>query len=101
MYKNRINKKLDNTQFVYSTMDKGNNEVREESDIRGMKYDNVSIDRKINDIFSANDYIYKADVKIVTDTGTLTKRIVARNRNNLITMDNEYIPISIIRDIYK
>ena len=27
--------------------------------------------------------------------------IVARNRNNLITIESEYIPISIIRDIYK
>jgi hypothetical protein len=29
------------------------------------------------------------------------KRIVARNKNNLITIDNEFIPINIIRDIYK
>ena len=39
--------------------------------------------------------------KIVTDGDTLRRRIVARNRNNLITIDNEYIPISVIRDIYK
>ena len=36
-----------------------------------------------------------------SDNDILHKRIVARNRNNLITIDNEYIPISIIRDIYK
>ena len=102
MYKNRINKKLDNTQFVYSTMDKNNNEVREDPDIRGIKYDNVSIDRKINDIFSADDYIYKADVKIVTDNDeVMSRRLGARNKNNLITIDNEFIPISSIRDIYK
>ena len=101
MYKNRINKKLDNTQFVYSTMDKNNNEVREEPDIRGMKYDNVSIDRKINDIFSADDYIYKADVTIVTDKGTFKKRIIGKSGGNLLTFDNEKIRISDIRDIYR
>lgn len=103
MYKNKINKRLDNTQMVYSTLDKERNTKEEvSSDLeRVSHYDNISIDKKINDIFSSSDYIYKADVKIVTDNCILNKRIVARNRNNLITMDNEYIPISMIRDIYK
>jgi hypothetical protein len=102
MYKNKIDKKLDNSQFVYSTLNKDNSGIYNGSiDNRNIRYDDVSIDKKISDIFNSNDYIYKADVTIVTDNGTLNKRIVARNRNNLITMDNEYIPISIIRDIYK
>ena len=37
----------------------------------------------------------------INDYQTIKKRIVARNNNNIITIDNEYIPISIIRDIYK
>ena len=103
MYKNKVNKNFNNTQMVYSTLnhDAGKNDSSGGSSDRGITYDSVSIDKKINDIFRSNDYIYKADVKIVTDSGTLNKRIVARNQNNLITMDNEYIPISIIRDIYK
>ena len=28
------------------------------------------------------------------------KRIVGKTKTNLITMNNEYIPINIIRDIY-
>ncbi len=90
MYHNRINKNI-NIQKVYTTM---NNNV-------DVKYPDVSIDKKISDIFNSSDYVYKADVNIVTDNDILHKRIVARNRNNLITIDNEYIPISIIRDIYK
>lgn len=103
MYKNKINKRLENTQMVYSTLEKERNTKEEvNSDLERIShYDNISIDKKINDIFSSSDYIYKADVKIVTDNGILNKRIVARNNNNLITMDNEYIPISMIRDIYK
>ena len=103
MYKNKINKCLNNTQKVYSTISENrSSSVSEDRKMdRSVRYDNVSVDKKISDIFNANDYVYKADVKIVTDSGTLNKRVVARNRNNLITMDGEYIPISIIRDIYK
>ena len=43
----------------------------------------------------------KADVTILTDNEVLKKRIVGKNNNNLITMDNEYIPVDKIRDIYK
>lgn len=65
------------------------------------KYSSISVDKKIDNIFNAPDYVYKADVTIVTDTEKIRKRIVARNNNNVITIDNEYIPIAIIRDIYK
>lgn len=96
MYQNKINKKIDNIQKVYSTI----NQTRSE-ETRSSRYANISIDKKIDDIFQAPDYVYKADVTIVTDTETIKRRIIARNHNNIITIDNEYIPISIIRDIYK
>lgn len=107
MYKNKINKCLNNCQVVYSSIDNNSNFSRniddrvEEIEMSEIKYDNVSIDKKIDDIFNAKDYVYKANVVIVTDSGSMNKTIVARNRNNLITMESEYIPISIIRDIYK
>lgn len=102
VYKNKINKNLNNSQMVYSTMNNDiNNNVVDISIDRNIKYSNISIDRKIDDIFNSNDYVYKADVKIALDDKVIEKRIVARNKNNLITMDNEYIPINVIRDIYK
>ena len=97
MYQNKINKKIGSIQKVYSTLNENRNEKKEDS----IRYSSISIDKKINNIFNSYDYVYKADVTIVTDKETLRKRIVARNKNNLITIDNEYIPISIIRDIYK
>ena len=98
MYKNNINKRLDNTQLVYSSMDTNNkNNIGK----KNVFSDGRSIEKKIDDIFNSADYVYKADVHIVTDNQILDKRVVARNKNNLITFDNEYIPISIIRDIYK
>ena len=81
MYQNKINKPINSIQKVYSS---------------------ISIDKKIDNIFNSADYVYKADVKIVTDNDeVMSRRIVARNKNNLITIDNEFIPISSIRDIYK
>ena len=96
MYQNKINKKIDSIQKVYSTFDESSR-----STLSNTKYSNISIDKKIDDIFKAADYVYKADVTIVTDTDIIKRRIVARNKNNIITINNEYIPISIIRDIYK
>ena len=86
---------MNNTQKIQSTIN--NNK---ESTIDN-KYSNISIDKKIDNIFNDAGFVYKADVTIVTDTETIKKRIVARNNNNIVTIDNEYIPISIIRDIYK
>ena len=57
--------------------------------------------QKINSIFNSCDFVYKADVTIVTSTGTLKKRIVGKNQNSLITIDGEYIDIKDIIDIYK
>ena len=97
MYHSKMNKPANSIQKIYSTIGKNNHEEQTSDN----KYSNISIDKKISQIFNAKDYVYKADVTIVTDTDTIHKRIVARNKNNLITINNEYIPISIIRDIYK
>lgn len=98
MYQTKINKPINNIQKIYSSID---NQNRNYSPEPLVKYTNIPIDKKIANIFKANDYVYKADVIIETDKDTLKKRIVARNKNNLITIENEFIPINIIRDIYK
>ena len=100
MYQNKITKTVPSIQKVYSTINTIQN-TNEERTIQNTKQSSISIEKKIANIFNSPDYVYKADVTIVTDNETLTRRIIARNRNNIITIDNEYIPISIIRDIYK
>ena len=57
------------------------------------------INQKINEIFKSSNYIYKADVELTLRSGKITKRIIGKNASNLITMDNELIPISEIIDI--
>lgn len=58
-----------------------------------------NINQKINSIFNSSRYIYKADVEITLKDGVVTKRIIGKNSNHLITIDNELIPISDILDI--
>jgi len=57
------------------------------------------INQKINDIFNSSKYIYKIEVELTLDSGVVVKKIIGRNRMNLITMDNEVIPINTIKDI--
>ena len=103
MYQTKIKREVPSIQKVYSTLDRKTEprESREDRNISNTRYSSISIEKKIDNIFNSPDYVYKADVTIVTDNETLTRRVIARNRNNIITLDNEYIPISIIRDIYK
>ena len=100
MYQTKINKTVPSIQKVFSTIDT-RNAVSEDRGNTTTRYSSISIEKKIDQIFNSPDYVYKADVTIVTDTEKINRRIVARNRNNIITIDNEFIPISIIRDIYK
>ena len=55
--------------------------------------------QKINDIFSSPSYVYKANVEICLKDKTIIKRIIGRNKEFLITMDNDLIRISDILDI--
>lgn len=102
MYQTKINKTVPSIQKVYSTLDTRQS-ISDERNIpsMGTKYSSISIEKKIDNIFNSPDYVYKADVTIVTDDEVIKRRVIARNRNNIITIDNEFIPISIIRDIYK
>ncbi len=107
MYRNKIEKEIENNEKIFSTM--YNNLIEtpikiekraDRSNPISNKKNNYTVEQKIANIFNSPNYIYKIDVVIVTDTATTNKRIVGKTKTNLITMDNEYIPISTIRDIY-
>jgi hypothetical protein len=103
MYRNKIEKEITNNEKLFSTI-YNNKETyiqKEESNIQIVnKKNNYTVEQKIANIFNSPNYIYKIDVVIVTDKDTLNKRIVGKTKTNLITIDNEYIPINTIRDIY-
>ena len=102
MYRNRIDREINNNERIFSTMYNSNNNLNSNND-RNIIIDNrnnYTVEQKIANIFNSPNYIYKIDVVIVTDRDTSVKRIVGKTKTNLITMDNEYIPINTIRDIY-
>ncbi len=90
MYQNRVDKVFNNNRNVFTTIN-NKNRVMESNDIR----------KKINNILNSNDYIYRVNVHILLDSGLIERKIIGVYNNNLVTIDNEYIPIDSIIDIYK
>lgn len=91
VFKNTINKKINNNKKVFYSKNK---EV-----MNTEKKEKKNIIQKINEIFASPNYVYKANVKIRTKDEILTKRIIGRNKDYIITMDNSLIPIKDIIDI--
>lgn len=102
MYRNKIEKEIKNNEKIFSTMYNSVNEASNENrnTITIDNKNNYTVEQKIASIFNSPNYIYKIDVVVVTDKDKSIKRIVGKTKNNLITMENEYIPINTIRDIY-
>ena len=90
VFHNKINKKFNNNRNVYYS-----NNTYEDNSVA----DTRTILQKINDIFSSPNYVYKANVEITLKDKKVTKRIIGRNKNYIITMDNALIPITDIIDI--
>lgn len=90
VFHNKVNKNFNNNRSFYYS----NNEPIEEE-----KKDTRTITQKINDIFSSPNYIYKANVEITLKDKRIVKRIIGRNKNYIITMDNDLISINDIIDI--
>ena len=102
MYHNKIDKDIRNNEKFFSTMykDKSIEVVKPKKNNLINDKNNYTVEQKIYNIFNSPNYIYKIDVIIETDEGSMSKRIIAKNKKSLITIDNEYIPIDKIRDIY-
>lgn len=91
MYQNRVNKEFHNNKIVYTSFDKN---------VNIKQYTSDEIRKKINSIINSNSFIYSKLVHIVINNETITRKIIGIYSNNLITIDNEYIPIDNIKDIY-
>lgn len=93
LYKGKIEREINNNRSVFSSYSDKVDIVK--------KYNISEIKNKINNIFNGDDFIYRKKVNIVVDNQVLIKKIIGIRDNNLITIDNEYIPINVIDDIYK
>lgn len=109
VFANKIEKEVGNNKNVFYSSKDGladdNLDIRSNSsdDFANRVKDGLikpkNVYQKLNDIFTSSRYVYKADVEITLKSGVVTKRIIGKNSNHLITIDNELIPISDIIDI--
>ena len=90
LYRNREYKDFNNNKKLYASYDK----------VVNSKWDTGNIRKKIDEIINANTFIYSKLVNIVVDGEIIKRKIIGVFNNNLITIDNEYIPIDSIHDIY-
>ena len=98
VFANSIDKKITNNESVY--YEKSDRQVIEkEEPKKSLLSDSFNINQKINRIFGSSRYVYKADVDITLKNGKVSKKVIGRNKNELITMDNELIKIADILDI--
>lgn len=101
IYKNPIDHPVKNNKELTYVKEKeqisktANRDILEEQGIVFGK----DINKKIHEIFRSSRYIYKAQVEIQTKEGRFFTNIIGKNRDSLITMKNEQIPISEIIDI--
>lgn len=97
IFANKINKKIGNNQEVYDISDITKEQVKK-SEFKDSD-DNLTVNEKIDKLFKRNGYIFNVDVKIITTKRELNTKIAGKMNNHLITLDNDIINISDIKDI--
>ena len=90
IYANPIQKKLQNVQEMYYGEDRV-----------GVNKDDKPVLKKINEIFSSLDFVYKSRVRITTMSGSREYVLVGRTDKSLLTFDNETVLIADILEIQK
>ena len=100
IFSNQLGEIHNNNTVFYSADSNGLDNDRDSEQKENIKkLKGITVAQKINEIFNSPYYIYKAEVDITLDNGKVTKKIIGKNQQNLITMENEVIPIETIRDI--
>ena len=103
VFANPQEKNFTNNEKVYYSKEKLDFEPIDKKSIDDSNWvrtsDNKNIYQKLNDIFSSERYVYKADVEIITKNGLINTKLIGQNRTHVITMDNKLIPITEIEDI--
>ena len=98
VFQNHLTNPVQNNRNVYysKTKEEIPQEDRNNRTIRGN-----TIYEKIQNMFSSPTYVYKADVEIVLNNGErMVRKVIGSHQGQLITMDNELIPVNQIQDIY-
>ena len=89
VYQNKITKKINNNKTVCY--------LKEEKELFN-PIEIPTIKDKIEKVFSGYGYAYNIPVTIKTSSQTYETSLIAKTSNNIITLDNNIIPISDIID---
>lgn len=85
-----------NEEFYY-----GKDNINNETKIIDNNMKDILIRKKIDDIFNSSSFIYKARVIITTKDNDKEYTLIGKDKNKLLTIDNETILISDVLDIKK
>ncbi len=98
---NAAKKITSNNKSVFYSNSKFQTETILQKDSSSKKFlEELSVRKKINDIFSSNKFIYKAVVSITTKSGGSQKEtLVAKLPKGVLTINNKVINYSDITDI--
>ena len=103
VFANPQSKKFVNNEKVYYSKEKNDLKFDLYKETKGdntlLNSSNKNIYQKLNDIFSSEKYVYKADVEITTKKEKIKTKIIGQNRTHIITMDDKLIPITDIENI--
>ena len=101
VYANKIDKDVKNNKRVYySSFDEKKEDVRSTAvNTNRPNLDGKTVPQKLYAIFHGPNYVYKADVTLKIKGRNVNKKIIGYNTQNIITVDNEVIPIADIEDI--
>ena len=94
IFVNKINKKIDNNKEVFYSY-KDNDEIIEEP----KRLDEYTLQRKINELFRSNDFIYKKKFHIKTIKEEKDYIIISKSYDYLLTIDGTKIMIKDIIEI--
>jgi len=97
LFVNKYDKEFKNNNTVFYSKNPEYREQKEHYEVREV----VDVRKKLNEIFNAPDFVYKADVLIFLKDKKVEKTIIAKNASSIITLDNETIRINDIVDIKK
>lgn len=101
IYANKIEKKIPTNKHVYYS----SVEQEQQTQLESKKENRISLEgktvpQKLYSIFHGPNYVYKADVELVVKGEKRREKLIGYNHSNVITIDNQVIPIDDIEDVY-
>lgn len=90
LYKNNNMKPIDNNKKVYYMKNEESRTIN-----------NNTVEEELDSIFHSLGYSYNIPVELVTTKGIYYTSLVTKTKEHVVTIDNQIIPISEIRQVIR